>query len=163
MAEITYEKAKNLAEIFLQVYNKEENSSYYFYIFDEKNQNEWDFICKNNLNEILKIQVIEGISMRGKELVQQKKFERGQIETTTPLHLQSPELIVEEALGRKMQNYDSKINKDLIVLINFALFPYNKEDLPKMKDEASEYKNKFKGVYVIHEGKQLCDKLFKFY
>lgn len=164
MAEITKEKAKNLMAIFLPKYNSEMKTDY---IFDSVDivSNDYDIICvnKRNKKDIFRIQVVEAVPVRNtkerKELTELKKFERGEIDETVALHLQTDELRIEEALGHKFNKYPNNTQKDLIILIDFGLFPWQDENLINIKKAAEQFKGNFKAVYCIHEGQKKCEKL----
>lgn len=156
MSEPKKEIALKLAEVFIKKFNQDFDKDFIFDHQDEKNQ-DYDFLFKKN-GETLQVQLVEAVPVRGRELKGLKEFENGNIQSCGILRLQTDELRVEESLGKKLNHHYSTENK-LVILIDFGSFAWDQDNLVEMRNKADEFKGKFKNVYCVHLGKNICERL----
>lgn len=160
MSEITEKQAGDFLRVFLPVYNSEHSSDYAVDPF-EVDGGDFDILCygSSDKKKTLKIQVVESMVTRGKELAVLKKFERGEADAE-PIHMQDDWMQIEEAAGHKLNKYPTaELQKDLVILIYFTLFPWKAENLEKMKQTAEKFKGNFIGVYCIRIDPDECLRL----
>ena len=144
----------------MPIYNGEHSSDYASDSF-KLDGGDFDILCysQSNIKKTLKIQVVESMVTRGKELVELKKFERGEVNGEA-IHMQDDWLQIEEAIGHKFHKYPTPaLQEDLIILIYFSLFPWKAENLEKMRQTAEKFKGNFLGVYCIRINPDECQRL----
>ena len=156
MSEPSKERTGEVTDIFIKRFNQDFNKSFVFNHQDQAYR-DYDFLFKDD-SEFLMVQYIEAVPTRGEELSSLKNFENDKVQQNTALHLQTDELRIEESLGRKL-NHHYSTEDQLVILIDFGLFSWNLDSLPKMQDVTRRFKGKFKNVYCVHLGKQMCEKL----
>lgn len=157
MAEISPDRARELTDVFLPVFNTEHVSNFVFDSVDTEGS-DFDILCRDG-EQALKIQVVESVPTRGEDLVALKRFENGKADGQA-MTIQSDDLRIDESLGHKLHKYPTvDLQKDLIILIDFGLFPWRNENLSDMKTKAEQFKGAFPGVYCVHLGSGLCKHL----
>jgi hypothetical protein len=159
MSELTSQHAQNVANMFIESFNKDFGENF---IFDRQDLagSEYDLLFANReKTKTLKVQVVTAVSSRGEELVSFENFKKGRTESPATQHLQSDVLRVEEAVGHKRMKYPSDVSNDMVLLIDFDYFPWSQNNLSKMKEVAQKFGRGFKNVYCLHLGQNKCERL----
>lgn len=159
MSEPGDERAQILADLFCKSFNAGTGANF---IFDHQNSGDGDYdllMDDKKTGKKLKVQLIEAVPSRGKELVRLKGFEK----SGTPagaIHVQTDALRIEESLGRKIDAYpDASLQGDLVLLIDFGLLGWDESSLPEMRAKVKNADQHFFAVYSVHIGSNQCIKL----
>lgn len=157
MAEPTPEKAKLLGELLANRYNRDHNTDFR-YAGQVAAGNDCDLLLRSTAGDELRVQHVEAVPTRGKELSALKRFEKDGGDCGV-VHVQTSEMRVREALGHKKASYPSETRRGLILLIDFGLLPWRQDELQKMQSEAASLAAGFQGVYCVHDGGHTAERL----